>query len=54
MLARLIHDEAGMVSTEYALLLALLVSIGLVTWIALGAPTRTAVGSTSNAWPPAG
>jgi Flp pilus assembly pilin Flp len=51
MLARLVQDEAGMVSTEYALLLALLVAISLATWIALGPPTRQGVQSASNGWP---
>ena len=43
-----------MVTTEYALLLALLVAIGLATWISLGAPTRVGVQSASHGWPASG
>jgi Flp pilus assembly pilin Flp len=54
MLTSIMQDESGMVSTEYALLLAVVVLTGLATWVALGAPTRSTVGTASNGWPPAG
>jgi hypothetical protein len=51
MLARLVQDEAGLVSPEYALLLALLAVVALGTWIARGAPTRQPVAAATNGWP---
>ena len=51
MLARLVKDDKGMATVEYAMLLALLVFIGLAGWVALGGPTRKPVEAATNYWP---
>jgi len=50
MLKTLYHDEEGLTTVEYALLLALLVVAAITVWTTFGSKVRTAVTSSSNAF----
>lgn len=45
---RLIGDEEGLTTVEYALLLALLVAAAIGTWAALGGKVQAAMGVSSE------
>jgi len=42
------HDQTGLTTVEYALLLALLVVAGVAVWTGLGQQTATSAGSSSD------
>jgi Flp pilus assembly pilin Flp len=48
-LSRLWSDQEGLVTVEYALLLALMVVAALSTWTTFGAVVRTKVATAGNA-----
>ena len=50
MLKTLYHDEEGLTTVEYALLLALLVVAAITVWTTFGARVRTAVSSSTDAF----
>jgi len=50
MLKTLYHDEEGLTTVEYALLLALLVVAAITVWTTFGGKVRNAVTSSSNAF----
>jgi len=43
------RNEEGLTTVEYALLLALVITVGIVTWTTFGATVRARMSSNANA-----